>query len=178
VTLDDLLLDEAAPLEQVAAVVEAQIGEGGPAGAVRSPAAQRRASRARATYGRLLNRVRDDVGLESIEEAEAALEVVLGALVRRITPGGAENLIAQLPSLIQPALRALHPGPEKSITRQTIEDELCERLNVDRSRAGPILDAVGATIAGLVSPGQATDVQDQLPEAMRSLFAAPAPVGS
>ena len=31
VTLDDLLLDEAAPLDELAAVVEAQIGEGGPA---------------------------------------------------------------------------------------------------------------------------------------------------
>ena len=37
VTLDDLLLDEAAPLDQLAAVVEAQIGEGGPAASLRSP---------------------------------------------------------------------------------------------------------------------------------------------
>lgn len=36
VTLDDLLLDEAAPLEQLAAIVEAQIGDGGPA-PLRSP---------------------------------------------------------------------------------------------------------------------------------------------
>jgi uncharacterized protein (DUF2267 family) len=178
VTLDDLLLDEAAPLDQVAAVVQAQIGEGGPAAPVRSPAAQRRASRAQATYGRLLNRLRADADLESSEEAEAALEVVLEALVRRITPGGAENLIAQLPSLLQPTLRALHPGPEKRITRQTIEAELCERLNVDPPRAAQLLEAVGATIAGIVSPGQIQDVQDQLPEEMRNILSEPLPVGS
>jgi CBS domain-containing protein len=56
VTLDDLLLDEAAPLDQLAAVVEAQIGEGGPAPSLRSPAARRSSARARATYGRMLNR--------------------------------------------------------------------------------------------------------------------------
>lgn len=55
VTLDDLLLDEAAPLDEVAAVVATQIGEGGPADTVRSPAMVRRAARAEATYRRLLN---------------------------------------------------------------------------------------------------------------------------
>jgi uncharacterized protein (DUF2267 family) len=178
VTLDDLLMDEAAPLDQVAAVVQAQIGEGGPAAPVRSPAAQRRAGRVQATYGRLLNRLRADADLESSEEAEAALEVVLEALVRRIMPGGAENFIAQLPSLLQPTLRALHPGPEKRITRQTIEAELCERLNVDPPRAAQLLEAVGVTITGIVSPGQIRDVQDQLPEEMRSILSEPLPVGS
>jgi CBS domain-containing protein len=40
VTSDDLLLDQAAPLDQVAAVVQGQIGEGGAAAPVRSPAAR------------------------------------------------------------------------------------------------------------------------------------------
>src|SRR5581483_4067010 len=38
VTLDDLLLDEAAPLNELAAIVQAQIGEGGPAESARTPA--------------------------------------------------------------------------------------------------------------------------------------------
>lgn len=177
VTLDDLLLDEAAPIEEVAAVVQSQIGEGGPAASPRSPAAQRRAARAQATYGRLLSRLRKDADLGSAEEAEMALEVVLEALVRRLTPDEAEKFIAQLPSLLQPGLRALLAGPDKGITRQTIETELCERLDVDPPRAAQLLEAVGATIAGAVSPGQIQDVRGQLPEEMRSFLSEPLPVG-
>src|SRR5690606_38199322 len=53
VTLDDLMLDETVPFDQLTAVVESQIGEGGPARSPRSPAAQRSTARALATYGRL-----------------------------------------------------------------------------------------------------------------------------
>lgn len=58
VTLDDLFLDEAAPLDGPAHIVATQIGEGGPADSVRSPAGVRRAARAQATYRRLLNQLR------------------------------------------------------------------------------------------------------------------------
>jgi CBS domain-containing protein/uncharacterized protein (DUF2267 family) len=171
VTLDDLLLDEAAPLEQLAAIVEAQLGEGGPAVSPRSPGRLRSAARAEATLGRLVNRVRADAGLESPEQAAAALETVLAALVRRLTPDEAEDLISQLPSLLQPTLRAQPLGPDKQVTRETMESELGERLEVDASRAAPILEAVGSVIADTVSSGQMEDVRRQLPEAMRGIFA-------
>jgi uncharacterized protein (DUF2267 family)/predicted transcriptional regulator len=178
VTLDDLLLDEGAPLEQVAAVVQGQIGEGGPAASLRSPAARRSAARAQATYGRLLNRLRADADLETSEEAETALEVVLESLVRRLTPDEAEDLIAQLPSLLQPSLRALPPGPDKLITRQGIEAELSERLDIDPIRAAQLLEVFGAAIARIVSPGQVQDMRGQLPEGLRSVLPESALVGS
>ncbi len=170
VTLDDLLLDEAAPLDQLAAVVEAQIGAGGPATSLRSPAARRRAARAQATYGRLLNQLRVDTDLENSERAETALDTVLESIVRRLTPDEAQDLIAQLPSLLQPTLRVLPPGPDKLITRQTIEADLRERLGVDQIRAAQLLAVVGATVTQIVSPGQIQDVQGQLPEDLRSIF--------
>ena len=177
VTLDDLLLDEAAPLERVAAVVQGQIGEGG-----RPPRSGRRphggAARAQATYGRLLNRLRAEADLETSEQAEMALEVVLGSLVRRLTPDEAKDLIAQLPSLLQPTLRRLPPGPDKLITRQTIETELGERLDVESPRAAHLLDVVVGTIAQIVSPGQMQDVRDQLPEGLRSVLSGGSPVAS
>ena len=52
VTFDDLLLDEAAPLDELAAAVAAQIGEGGPAASLRAPGVRQRAARAQATYYR------------------------------------------------------------------------------------------------------------------------------
>lgn len=170
VTLDDLLLDEAAPIDRLTAIIEAQIGEGGPAATARSPARRRSAARAEATYGRLLNLVRADTGLEDREQAETALEIVLEALVRRLTPGEAENFIAQLPSLLQPSLYALPLGPDRLVTRETIEQDLVQHLGVEPSRAAELLAVIGAIVAQLVSTGQMEDVQGQLPASLREVF--------
>ncbi|MEP7226627.1 MAG: DUF2267 domain-containing protein [Gemmatimonadales bacterium] len=174
VTLDDLILDEGAPLDQLAAIVQAQVGEGGPAASARTPARLRSAARAQATLGRMLNGLRADAGLDTVEQAETALEVVLATLVRRLTPDEAKDLIAQLPSLLQPRLEAQPPGPDKLIDRETIEAALVQRLNLDPPRAAQLLDAVGAVIAQSISSGQMEDVQGQLPEALRGVFTAPA----
>jgi len=169
VTLDDLLLDEAAPLEQLAAIVEAQIGDGGPA-PLRSPMARRGAARAQATYGRMLNALRDHAELETSERAEMALEIVVGSIVRRLPPNEAKNFMAQLPSLLQQTLRELPPGPDKSITRQTIEAELSERLGADKTHAWQIGTAVGDIVAESVSCGQMEDLHGQLPDGLRGIF--------
>jgi CBS domain-containing protein/uncharacterized protein (DUF2267 family) len=171
VTLDDLLIDEAAPIDELAAVVAAQIGEGGPAASVQSPAAMRSAARAASTYGRLLGRVQIAAGLGSVAEAETALEVVLGSIVRRLTPDEARDFIAQLPSLLQHPLLGLPPGPDKLITLDTIESQLAQRLDIDPERASGLLTAIGSTIAQVVSPGQIENMQSQLPRPMRDVFA-------
>jgi len=167
VTLDDLLLDETVPLEQVAAVIESQIGEGGVA---RAPASQRSVGRALGTFGRFRNEVRAEAGLDTAEQAETALNVVLSALVQRLTPGEAKDFIAQLPSLLQPGLRALPAGPDKSITRQLLETEISQRLDVGPQRAAEILNAVGSCISECISPGQVEDMRGQLPEELRSIL--------
>lgn len=166
VTLDDLLLDEGAPLDELAAIVEAQIGEGGPA----SPVRARNAARAESTYRRLLNQLRTNAGLETAAEAEAALEIVLKAVVCRLTPDEAKDLIAQLPSLLKPTLSALPPGPDKTVSRQTIETDLVERLQVVPTRAAQLMAAVGTTIAESVSIGQIQEVRNQLPGELRGIF--------
>src|SRR5690606_14303049 len=126
VTLDDLLLDEAAPLEQLGAIVESQLGDGGPTGAVRSPARLRSLARAEATLRRLVNRVKVEAKLEDTEQAEDALEAVLMMLVRRLTANEAKDLIAQLPSLLQPALRRQASGPDKSVDLAAMQSALVE----------------------------------------------------
>lgn len=170
VTLDDLLLDEAAPLDELATVVEAQIGEGGPAASLRLSVTRRSAARAQATYGRMLNQLRTDADLETSERAATAVEIVLGSIVRRLTPNEAKDLISQLPSLLQPTLRALPPGPDKSITRQTIEVELLERLGAEQAHAWQILAVLSDIVAQSVSPGQIQDMHGQLPDGLREMF--------
>ncbi|ABA58473.1 CBS domain containing protein [Nitrosococcus oceani ATCC 19707] len=172
VTLDDLLLDEAAPLEELAAIVQAQIGEGGPTESPRSPARRRSLARAEATLSRLINAVQTETGLEDRQQARIAVETILALLVRRVTPGEAKDLIAQLPSLLQSPLRALQPGPDKSITRETAITELSQQLGLDTARAEEVI----GTIAKAISPGQVEDLRRQLPEDLRSLLVLPDPI--
>ena len=172
VTLDDLLLDEVASLDQLAAIVQAQIGAGGPAVSPKSRGVMRSVARAEATYGRLINQLRTDADLDDVDKARAALEIVLKNVVRRLTPGEAKDLIAQLPSLLQPMLQALPPGPDKSITREKIWDELLQQIGVDEGHTAQILLAVAGVVARTISPGQIQDVQSQLPADLRLIFSA------
>ena len=173
VTLDDLLADEAASLEDFADVVRAQVGDGGPMAPTRleMQAARRRASRLDASYRRFVNEFRTESTLPSVDQADTALTIVLSALVRRLTADEAKDLIAQLPLRIGERLRGLPPGPDKSITAEGILAELSERLGVESVRAIEVLDAVVKTLDANVSAGQMQDVRHQLPKDLRSVFA-------
>jgi len=170
VTLDDLILEEEAPLEDLAAIVEAQIGDGGPADSDRSPARRRSLVRAEATLHRLVKQVQEEAGLDDAEQAGAALDVVVSALVRRLTAGEAMDFIAQLPSLLQPHLRALPPGPDKSVTVDSIEADLAARVGIDQARANAVFVAVANTVLANISPGEAEQVVSQLPKELQSLL--------
>ena len=166
VSVDDLLLDEAASFDDVAEIVRAQIGEGGPV----SPRRRRTLeARAQATYWRLMGELRAEAKLETSEQAEAAMDAALPLLMNRLIPGEAEDLAAQLPSLLRERL-PLSRGPDKSITRQTIEAEIARRLDVPAGRAAEILRAIGTTLARNVSEGQIEEVRAQLPEDLRAIF--------
>lgn len=173
VTLDDLLLDEAAPLDELAAIVQAQIGEGGPAESPRSPARRRSLARAEATLSRLINAVQAETGLEDRQQTQIAIDTTLALLVRRVTPGEAKDFIAQLPSLLQPSLRTLPHGPDKSIDRKAVVAELSKQLGLDTAQAERLIGPVIGTIAKTISPGQVEDLRCQLPEDLRSLFTVP-----
>lgn len=170
VTLDDLLLDEAVPLAELAAIVESQIEEGGPNPSLRRPSQARGLARAEATYRRMLSQLRARTGLDNAEDARSALESVLAQVLRRLTPDEARDLTAQLPSILRESLPTVPPGPDKSITLEGIERELAGRLGVDASRAREILAGVGATVVDSVSKGEMDDVRRQLPAELRGIF--------
>ena len=67
-------------------------------------------------------------------------------------------------------LSALPPGPDKTVSRQTIEGDLVERLQVIPARAEQLMAAVGTTIAESVSAGQIQEVRNQLPGDLRGIF--------
>lgn len=176
VTLDDLLLDEAAPLEELASIVRAQIGEGGPAPTRRFDAlkaAQRKLARAEETYGKLVNQIHRMTGLPNKEQAATALDVVLCGIVRRLTPQEASDFISQLPSLLHDRLLELPAGPDKSVTRASIEEALVKRLDIEPDYASRIVSDIGAALEQAVSSGQIDNVRSQLPKEMRSIFPSP-----
>lgn len=175
VTLDDLILDEAAPIEEIATVLEAQLGEGGPATSPRHPAAMRSATRAMSTYRHFIGRIQEDTGLESFEKAETVVSLVTSALVQRLTDGEGQDFLSQLPSLFREKLGPLPPGPDISISRESIVGELVQRLDIDPSTAAGLLEAVGSRVLEGISSGQAEKVRHQLPAELRdAVSSAPA----
>lgn len=184
VTFDDLVLDGAVDLDALRGIVTVQLEAEAPqkpagelhpkapaTAAGRARALMRAKARAEATYGRMLKSVAREAGLDR-DRAERALLVATCMLCRRLAPDEARHLIAQLPSLLQPALEDCLEGPDRSVSTEAIEDELCKVLGLAADEAGDTLRAVVGVICDSVSPGQIEEVRGQLPEEMKTLFPA------
>jgi len=176
VTLDDLLLERAATLEELAGVVRAQIAAGGPARTRKFDewtALARRHARALGTKATLLGRVRQSAGLSSDHDAETALDAVLDAIVSRVDADVAEQVIARLPVALRGRLRELPPGPDPMSSRASAEERIARELDVGRVRATSIATAVGALLAETIRPSTSTG--RRLPNDLRALLGATKP---
>jgi CBS domain-containing protein/uncharacterized protein (DUF2267 family) len=189
VTLDDLLLEGAIDVQTAADVVRAQLEvaarykrEGAvhpesPArpGVVRrgDRAVARREARADASHAHVLRVVERYTGLGDREQLDAALDVVLSSLCRRVTRQEARHLIAQLPSRLQARLSASLDGPDRSIGIDTLIDGLASRLGIDAADAEGLMYRVCQAIADVLSEGQIDSLRGQLPLEMKDLFPAP-----
>jgi uncharacterized protein (DUF2267 family) len=91
-------------------------------------------------------------------------------LCRRLTPREAQDLIAQLPLLLQGQLAQCADGPDRAVSSQAIVDELGRSLAVEAASAGAVLRSVFKVISESVSAGQIKEVRGQLPEEMKALF--------
>jgi CBS domain-containing protein/uncharacterized protein (DUF2267 family) len=176
VTLDDLLLERSLPADVLAAAVRAQLQEPAPlkpAGVVhpeRPARRHRHEARAQETYGKLLHVVQSTTGLARRELAETALEVVLSAVIRRITLQEGEDLLAQLPSILQERLLGVPRGPDRSVDLSVVARALAERLELGPEEALQVARGVGIALEQVVSGGEIEDVRSQLPLKMRELF--------
>jgi uncharacterized protein (DUF2267 family) len=110
--------------------------------------------------------VQDMTGLEDVDSALAALQVVAGGIVRRLTPTEANDFISQLPSELHEPLLDSIAGPDSNITPESIQAELAARLSIEINQAATIMRGVGVAIRRLVSPGEIRDVLAQLPPEM------------
>ena len=179
VTLDDLLLDGSADPEDLRAIVLAQLGQEAPlkpAGGLPGRPPERAGGRPRATaraegvHNRFVRRFADRATRLDRREAEQALLLVLGMLCRRLTPEEAAHLIAQLPSRMARRLGECADGPDRSITRTSIRDEIATSFGLPAREAERIMKAAFAVLAETVAPGQIDDMRQQLPEEMKPLL--------
>jgi CBS domain-containing protein/uncharacterized protein (DUF2267 family) len=172
VTLDDLLLDGWIDAHDAAAVLRAQLDR--PTRQPRSDrAAARREARAENKLRHLVAVVARDTALTP-DRAALALKLVVGAICRRILPQEAEQLAAQLPSTLRRELIEHLDGPDRSISRWSIEADLQALLGCSGERSAHILEAVCARLASLVSSGEIAHVRRQLPRDIAELFEEPA----
>lgn len=191
VTFDDLVVDGSIDPDALRSIVTAQLEveaphkpagtlhPAAPAAAARRAAGRAHAllrarARAEATYGRVVAAVASAGELDP-ERSEQALLLATCMLCRRLTPDEALDLIAQLPSMLQPRLEQCLDGPDRAVTAQAIEVELGRTLGLDAERAGAAMRAVFKVIAETVAPGQIENVRDQLSEEMKDLFPPPKP---
>jgi uncharacterized protein (DUF2267 family) len=108
--------------------------------------------------------------LETTEQAMLALDVVVSGLVRRVTPGEAKDMLAQLPSELRERWLNLPAGPDRDVTRESMVRELAERLDIHARAADDLARAVGLALSALISEGELDDLRHQLPKAMRELL--------
>jgi uncharacterized protein (DUF2267 family) len=138
---------------------------------VRTPRDVRHAAHVIQTSRRAAKLVTDLTGLDDFEHAMTALEVVVGCVVRRITPSEAGDFLAQLPSELRSRVIASTPaGPDPGLTRETIEAELSKRLDLEPAHTPRLLDQLGTALEHLVSPGEMSHVRGQLPRDLQSIF--------
>jgi uncharacterized protein (DUF2267 family) len=128
------------------------------------------AARALQSSQRAAKIVRDMTGLNDTVTALAALETVASAIARRITPAESDDFISQLPSELHEPLHALPAGPDRGITRATIDAELASRLSLAPERAAVLAQGVGAALCVLLPRGEIRDLRAQLPPELRALL--------
>jgi uncharacterized protein (DUF2267 family) len=158
ITLDDLILEQSvAP-----ATLDPQVR--------RARAEQRHAGRAALSYGVMIGHALACARLESRERTEAALEEVLFQILRRITPDEAHQLLAQLPSLLQGRLAAAATGPDREVTRETLQQAVASRLDVAPLRASAIVRGICESLSATISAGELDNLRSQLPSDMKALL--------
>ena len=133
---------------------------------------QRHLSHTRATYAHFIKHI-CAVGELSPGLAEAAAISVISALKRRIQPGQARHLEAQLPRRLVaflPSQQDAVPGARRRFGRDALLQSVAEDLHLSPDEVEPIVRSVIAALRDRISEGQADDVANNLPEDLRALW--------
>lgn len=123
---------------------------------------------------RMYSRIAVEADLDSIAKSRQASAAVLRALRDRLTPEEGEQAAAQLPR----ALKALWHGgaprpqrPQRMHRREFVERVRREAALRSARRAELVVDAVFAELKAQLSPGEADDIEAQLPRDLKTVWA-------
>lgn len=100
----------------------------------------------------------------------SGLRMYFRCLVRRIKPGEAGNLIAQLPSYLHEELLSERAGPDTSLNLSVLERCVRMAMRVSDEQAYTALLAFTDTLMMSISKGEVKSLRAQLPEDIRDLF--------
>jgi uncharacterized protein (DUF2267 family) len=120
-----------------------------------------------------LKELRDNADLEDEEEAISVLRVVLHQLRDRLTPEEAIGLGAQLPTLVRGLYyEQWRPSrtPERIRSKQAFLDEITMKLLPRRPEPERVVQDVFALVAHHCDPGEISQVIDQLPAELKTLW--------
>ena len=162
ITLDDLIALEAVSTSQIAPVVRRQM--------IRRAAKSE--THRQQTIRHFYKRMSETTELPE-EAAQSIIFVILSALVRRLSFIGASHLLAQLPSRLQEDLIGLPPGPDRTISVDTILSELMRKFDMSESAARTAMIKGFSALSEFIEPGEIEHVKSQLPEEFRVLFTGP-----
>jgi uncharacterized protein (DUF2267 family) len=189
VTFDDLVADGSVSLDTLRSIVTAQLeveaphkpagllhpqgpGRSEQRAAGRARALMRAKARAETTYNRLVGMVSENAGGLDRDRSERALLLGVCMLCRRLVPGEAQHLIAQLPSKLQLRLDQCLDGPDRTVTTDAIRSEFARTLGLESERAHATMLGVFKAVGNAVAVGQINQVRGQLPDDMKHLFPA------
>lgn len=166
ISLDDLIAARVIRMEDVSAIVRAQIF--------------RRQKALPEWKGRdLHSEPASDEFLHDLEQqmqvsepaARAYASLILGLIVRRLHFTSAAHFIAHMPASLRNELMDLPAGPDHSITADAILKEVSSRFDLDRKSAGERLHQFWTALAlAIHQPYEMGHIDDELPEDIRGLF--------
>jgi len=112
--------------------------------------------------------------LDSLAKSRQATAVVLRALRDRLTPEEGEQAVAQLPRELKALWRGGAPRPPRPLKlrrRQFVERVKREAGLPSNRRAEIVVDAVFGELKAQLSPGEADDIEAQLPRDLKNVWA-------
>jgi uncharacterized protein (DUF2267 family) len=128
-------------------------------------------------YDELIARIRDEAGVDTLEEAEELAFVVLRTLGERIDGAEADDLYAQLPDPLKTRLLAhvSAQDPAHPMRADQFVERVAEALGLGRDEAERGVRGVFDVVRAAVTPGEFDDVLAQLDRSYRGLVAPDAP---
>lgn len=181
VTLDDLIMSKAVSRETLRKLVMVQLKESAPSkpdGQTRPDhlhgatpkAAKRRAAHRDQSVHVLAGKLRKITGLHDEADALAAFEIFATNLVRRLTADEASDFVAQLPANVRDALPLRLAGPDRRVSRASIERDIARRLGIAPESATELVWRMGQHLGDLVSEGEVRDLASQLPKDLGAII--------